>query len=170
MKQDHDEPNPADGQSQTEPAAAPNLPETLDDLAREINAVLKNEDEIVERFDNEFKKVRKELELQLQSRGEEIASRKAVATKDLRIEAGRLLIEAKKKVAPGGWQHWLNKNIRRRFGDCCRCMKMAGADDPEKEREKEKANIRARVQKHRDAKRAGKGGAQRLLRALHPPL
>lgn len=150
MKQDHDGPNPTDDQSETEPAVTSNLPDSLGELAREINGILEREAEVGTRFDDELNK---EVEEHCR-RCEDIALRKGDAIKDLRLEAGHLLIAAKTKVAPGEWRKWLRENIRRGVSDCYQCMKMAGADNPDKEREKEKADTRTRVQKHRDAKRA----------------
>jgi hypothetical protein len=131
-----------------------NLPENLDDLAREIKTILKNESVISARFNQELR----ETQAKFSRDCENIESRKDAATRDLRIEAGRLLIAAKAKVDPGKWRQWLRDNINRSPSDCYQCMKVAGADDPEKEHEKQKTDTRSRVQKHRDTKRAKRAG------------
>jgi hypothetical protein len=132
------------------PLPAANLPADLDGLAREINAALDSEAKISAQFDNEWEVEAKEHRRQQA----DIISRQKAATKDLRIEAGRLLIAAKEKVASGGWKAWVQESVNRSLSDCYACMKLAGATDPWREREKEKADTRDRVQKHRDAKRA----------------
>lgn len=127
-----------------------NQPTSLDELAREINDILGREKAIIEDFaEREAAEVEEHRKMMAS-----IATDKASAIEDMRLNAGRLLIEAQSQVEPGGWKKWVKANVKRSLSDCYQCMKVAGAADPEKERAKEKANTRERVQKHRDAKRA----------------
>ena len=54
---------------------------------------------------------------------------------DLRIEAGRMLIEAQKRVQNGEasdttWTKWVKANVHRSLRDVQRCIKLANAPDP----------------------------------------
>jgi hypothetical protein len=73
------------------------------------------------------------------------------ACREARLEVGHLLIKAKALVKHGEWEDWFadafpNRTLR----DGQRCMKMAGADDPEAALEAERKTTADRVQGIRD--------------------
>jgi hypothetical protein len=133
-------------------AALPNLPASLEGLVVEINTVFEAEDALVKERNSKISAATKSIEDEAKP-----------AIDDKRLEAGRLLLAAKAQVPNGEFARWMEVNFGhgrppgrtyRSRSDCYQCMRMAGADDPEKEREKEKADTRSRVQKHRDGKKA----------------
>lgn len=135
-------------------ARPPAEPDQLAGLARKIGDLLGRVNEIGARYHTEACEAWTAALATHARTLEDIKSREAAETKDLRLEAGRLLIEAKALVPQGGWSAWLEANVKRNRTDCYACMKMAGAENPGRERAKEKANTRERVQKHREGKRA----------------
>lgn len=76
---------------------------------------------------------------------------------DMRISAGKLLVEAKTKVlakkADGEdvtWKSWVAEHIERSYGDCNKCIKLLEAPDPAKAREDEKTAAREGMAKNRE--------------------
>jgi Protein of unknown function (DUF3102) len=70
---------------------------------------------------------------------------------NLRLEIGRLLIQAKEQVPHGEWANWYAENFPgRSMRDGQRCMKMAGADDPEAALAAEQKAAAERMQQHRN--------------------
>jgi hypothetical protein len=70
---------------------------------------------------------------------------------NLRLEIGRLLIKAKEQVPHGEWAGWYAENFPgRSLRDGQRCMKMAGADDPEAALAAEQKAAAERMQQHRN--------------------
>jgi hypothetical protein len=74
----------------------------------------------------------------------------------LRIEAGKLLIEARKHVAEGMWEAWCKANITQRTQrDIRKVMKLAGADDPVAAAVTEREKVRNQVARSRAAEAPG---------------
>jgi hypothetical protein len=85
-----------------------------------------------------------------------------------RIEAGRLLIEARQRVLNGEeqgltWEKWCCRNIPRSQADIRKCMALASADDPQAALEQERAGTRQRMQNNRAHVRAVKSGQNQSL-------
>jgi hypothetical protein len=141
-------------------APLPAEPDQLAGLARKIGDLLGRVNEIGARYHTEAYEAWTAALATHARTLEDIKSREAAETKDLRLEAGRLLIEAKALVPAGTWLAWLAENVKRSQSDCYACMKMAGAVNPGRERAKERENTRERVQKHREGKRAAATAAK----------
>jgi hypothetical protein len=78
----------------------------------------------------------------------------------LRVEQGRLLIEARKLVPARSWEKWCRNNIHVMSQSNIRvCLALAEAEDPVAAHEAEKAKVRERVAKHRAAAKSAVTGA-----------
>jgi hypothetical protein len=82
-------------------------------------------------------------------RADEIERKAFEEAEDHRLEAGRLLIKARKLVERGGWERWCKDNVGKSRQEIARLMKMAGSPDPAAAREKEKETNRVKKQNQR---------------------
>ena len=78
---------------------------------------------------------------------------------DLRIEAGRMLIEAWQRVKKGEagkttWKNWVEENVERSLRDVQRLIKLAKAPDPYAARNEENATARTGMAETRAKKKA----------------
>ena len=97
-----------------------------------------------------------------------------------RITTGRLLLDLRERIDSGEagagvkWWDWYRENIVRSRKDGEKCMRLAGADDPDTAAEKDRAVAREGMRRHRGANVSSKktsqhqdGGADDLVeRAL----
>lgn len=138
-------PTPAEVYRQAVAEASPangNTP--LDNLAAEIRALVERELEIgtdehralVARYRHEAKELDESFEPK---------------RLPLRVERGRLLIEARKLVPARSWEKWCRANLCITQSDIRACIALAKAEDPIAAHETEKTKTRERVAKHRHA-------------------
>lgn len=79
----------------------------------------------------------------------DLASKSSKKTEQHRLEAGRLLIEARQYVPSTKWQAWCKKWVKRSLGDIRKLMKMASSNDPEAALAAERDETRVRVNRKR---------------------
>jgi Protein of unknown function (DUF3102) len=69
---------------------------------------------------------------------------------DARLAVGRMLVDAKAMVKHGEWEAWFKANVpARSLRDAQKCMKMAGAPDPEAARKEERVRNQEDQQRSR---------------------
>jgi len=111
------------------------MTQSLEDLAKEINARLIKSDQYDCKADDQVRDLRQKAE-------------------DFRISAGKLMIEARKRVDAGEagdikWEKWCSQNVNRSQGDIRKIMRIAGHLEPEKALADERAAARAGMAEHR---------------------
>jgi hypothetical protein len=86
------------------------------------------------------------IRLNRAERDDDIAGSYRQSAERKRIEAGKMLLKAKRLIeAPGGniaWSEWCRANIERSEQDIRRLLRIALADDPEAEAERQRAIAR----------------------------
>lgn len=102
----------------------------------------------------------------------ELAAKADTQAFDARINAGKLLIEAKGKVEAAKKEHgtfavWCAANIKRSMPDIYRVMKLVGSDNPQAAREAEKAAAKERMTRKRAADAAATSANVRTLETIN---